>query len=76
MIYLIFILSCLAFFGVVVWLIFYLADSSDLAEMNKIIEERDRQRRKEVEKAVRKAERDARRLQKDMKRRKSLGKML
>ena len=76
MIYLIFILSCLAFFGVVVWLIFYLADSSDLAEMNKIIEERDRQRRKEVEKAVRRAERDARRLQKDMKRRKSLGKML
>ena len=48
----------------------------DLIKTFKIIEERDRQRRKEVEKAVRKAERDARRLQKDMKRRKSLGKML
>ena len=76
MIYLIYILSCLAFFGLFVWGIFYIGDNSDSARMNKIIEERDRQRRKEVEKAVRKAKREARILQKDMKRRKSLGKLL
>ena len=76
MIYLFYILSCLAFFGLFVWGICYFGDNSDSARMNRMIEEREKQRRREISRAVRRAERKDKAREKDIKRRKSLGKLL
>jgi hypothetical protein len=76
MIYLIYILSCLAFFGLFVWGIFYIGDNSNSARMNRMIEEREKQRRREISRAVRRAKRKDKAREKDIKRRKSLGKLL
>jgi hypothetical protein len=76
MIYLIYILSCLAFFGLFVWGIFYIGDNSNSARMNRMIEEREKQRRREISRAVRRAKTKDKAREKDIKRRKSLGKLL
>ena len=68
MLYLIYILCGFAIFGVFLAFIFYFSDDSSSAKMNRMIEEREKQRRKEVERAVRRAkERD-----KNIRRRKGL----